>query len=329
METKFGFTKMTVDEFKEWIENFNVNRIVSHIQQHHTFLPGYAQFTDNNHFNMQNGMKNHHVTNNGWSDIGQHFSIFPDGIILTGRSLERSPACIKGNNANAVCIENVGNFDTGKDEMNEVQKDAILEVTAALCAKFHITANTDNILYHHWFNLATGERNNGSGSNKNCPGSNFFNGNKVADSEVNFIPLVQAIIQNSHNVIPPPQIIKYATVKANRLNVRIGPGTNNSLARSIKSVKLGSVVKVFKEENGWYKISDQQDHWISGNYTIDVEKGKITASTLHIRTGPGTKYAIAGKLIKGQEIIIEKELNNWYKLYLQDKWISKKYVFID
>jgi hypothetical protein len=67
-------------------------------------------------------MKNHHVNNNGWADIGQHFSIFPDGKICTGRNLESTPACIYGRNANAICIENVGYFDTGKDTMTTAQK---------------------------------------------------------------------------------------------------------------------------------------------------------------------------------------------------------------
>ena len=62
-------------------------------------------------------MKAYHVTYNGWNDIGQHFTIFPDGLILTGRSLEKSPACIYGQNANAICIENLGNFDLGGDQM--------------------------------------------------------------------------------------------------------------------------------------------------------------------------------------------------------------------
>ena len=32
-------------------------------------------------------MKNLHFNQNGWQEIGQHFTIFPDGMIVTGRSL--------------------------------------------------------------------------------------------------------------------------------------------------------------------------------------------------------------------------------------------------
>lgn len=80
-------------------------------------------------------MKTHHMVNNGWSDIGQHFTIFPDGLILTGRNPENTPACIYGQNANSICIENLGNFDHGADVMTTVQKEAIISVTAILCMK--------------------------------------------------------------------------------------------------------------------------------------------------------------------------------------------------
>ena len=61
----------------------SISRSVDKIQQHHTWLPNYANFNGSNHFTMQRNMQHHHVANNGWSDIGQHFSIFPDGVVLT------------------------------------------------------------------------------------------------------------------------------------------------------------------------------------------------------------------------------------------------------
>ena len=66
------------------------------IQQHHTFIPSYIHFTGMNHFDWQLVMKKYHVNENGWADIGEHFAIFPDGEIVTGRSMETSPACIRG-----------------------------------------------------------------------------------------------------------------------------------------------------------------------------------------------------------------------------------------
>ncbi len=122
IETKFGFIKMTSQEFESYIEKLKIARTILFIQQHHTYIPSYIHFKGNNHFELQKGMKNTHMNVNGWADIGQHFTVFPDGSILTGRNIEKTPACITGRNSNAICIENLGNFDKGGDEMTDVQK---------------------------------------------------------------------------------------------------------------------------------------------------------------------------------------------------------------
>lgn len=72
MNTKFGFNKMTINEFKSWLQNLRVGRTILNIQQHHTFIPSYQQFNGTNHFELQKGMKDFHTRNNGWMDIGQH-----------------------------------------------------------------------------------------------------------------------------------------------------------------------------------------------------------------------------------------------------------------
>lgn len=123
-------------------------------------------------------------------------SIFPDGEILTGRNVEFSLVCIANQDASAICIENLGNFDLGGDVMTSVQKSTIIASTAALCVKFNLMPNVNTIVYHHWFRLDNGVRNNGSGGNKSCPGTNSFGGNKVADFESNFLPLVNAQINS-------------------------------------------------------------------------------------------------------------------------------------
>lgn len=169
-----SFKKFCIDEFETYIAELKIARTILFIQQHHTYIPSYIHFKGKNHLALQTGMKNTHIHSNGWSDIGQHFTTFPDGTIMTGRSIEQSPACIYGNNAHAVCIESVGNFDLGKDQMTIEQSNTIIRMTAALCKKFNFPATTNKIVYHHWFNLATGERNNGSKNNKSCPGTNFF-----------------------------------------------------------------------------------------------------------------------------------------------------------
>jgi hypothetical protein len=190
MTKKFGLVKWSIREFEEWLNSIQLARTVLVIQQHHTFSPSYPDFNGSNHFELQQGMKNYHISHNGWADIGQHFSTFPDGTILSGRSLEQSPVCIKGQNTNSICLEHLGNFDSGKDVMLAEQRETIIQMTAILCRRFNIPVNTQSIVYHHWFNLSTGQRNDGSSNNKSCPGTNFFGGNKVIDCSTNFLPLI-------------------------------------------------------------------------------------------------------------------------------------------
>ncbi len=100
METRSGFTKMSMDEFPVWLNSQRIARTILKIQQHHTYRPDYSHFDGKNHFDRQQAMKNHHMLNKDWADIGQHFTIFPDGTILTGRDMEKTPACIYSQNAN-------------------------------------------------------------------------------------------------------------------------------------------------------------------------------------------------------------------------------------
>lgn len=323
MITKFGFTLMTPTEFKTWIKQQNIARTVLFVQQHHTFLPSYQQFRGNNHFSMQSGMKNHHVHNNGWSDIGQHFSVFPDGMIATGRSLERSPACIRGNNANSICIENIGDFDLGKDQMNPAQRDSILTVTAALCQRFAIPVDSNRIVYHHWFDLITGNRTNGSGTTKTCPGTNFFGGNKVADCEANFLPALQAKIGqviSTANITDP---MLYGYVTANALNIRKGP---KSTFERIGVTTLGSILRVYLKKARWYKISKSKEEWVYGNYVKEVKRATVNANVLNVRSGPSTQFNVVSAVLENQEVFVYEEQNNWSRISLEDQWVSSRFI---
>jgi SH3-like domain-containing protein len=326
MTTKLGFTLMTIQEFEAWIDARQLARTVLTIQEHHTYSPAYAQFNGSNHFALQQGMKNYHVSQNGWSDIGQHFTTFPDGMIMTGRTLEKSPACIVGQNANAICIENLGNFDTGGDAMKPAHRDTIIRITAKLCKRFHLPVNTNSIVYHHWFDLSTGERNNGTKNNKTCPGTNFFGGNQVADCVANFLPLVVASGAPAAPVVNTAAILKYVSVTATSLNIRTKPDAASAKATDREAATLGAILRVYQENNGWYKISGSQEHWVLGKYTADVKRATVKADTLNARSGPGTTFDKLGTYTKGQELFIAKEQNGWCQVNMDNRWVSKDYL---
>ncbi|MGM9478366.1 N-acetylmuramoyl-L-alanine amidase [Pedobacter sp. GSP4] len=306
MISKSGFTKFNISEIEEWIANLRVAKTILYIQQHHTWNPSYISFHNNNHFELQLAMKNYHVSHNGWMDIGQHFTTFPDGSILTGRSLEQSPACIYGFNANAICIENLGNFDLGKDTMTAAQQETVVRLTAALCKKFNFTINSDRIVYHHWFNLLTGERNNGAKNNKSCPGTNFFGGNKVAECEENFLPL----IADALNAVVPLTVIpvlKYVCVIVSILNIRADASAKSKKVKGREAAVSGAILRVYEIKNGWYRISSSANDWVNASYTKDVKRYSVNADVLNVRSGPGTAYPKVASLSKNQEVFVPKK----------------------
>ncbi len=181
---------LTLQEFENYIKGLSVKRSITKLQLHHTYSPSYKQFTGANHLSMQIGMRNSHIYNNGWNDIAQHFTVFPDGKIVTGRSLEENPAGIYGANTGAICVECVGDFDS--EVIKEAQANAIVRLCRIICDKFKIDAET-GIVYHAWFTSdgkSLGTYIKGK-SVKTCPGTGFFGGNTRKAFEENLLPLIK------------------------------------------------------------------------------------------------------------------------------------------
>ena len=170
MKQQGKFIVMTPDEFRSFLVNTNISRIISHVQNHHTLIPSYRNFDGNNHFEKLRSMEAFHIQR-GFNEIGQHFTTFPDGAIATGRSLEKTPACIKGHNTGGICIEHLGNFDTGKDTMTPEQQATVITLNALLCFKFNLAPGINTIVYHHWFRLGNGFRDGGKADNDHKKGN--------------------------------------------------------------------------------------------------------------------------------------------------------------
>lgn len=322
MKKKYGFTLFSIDEFETWLTHQQVARTVLYVQEHHTFVPNYAHFKGNNHLELQQGMRNYHKAVNGWADIAQHFTIFPDGLIATGRSLEMNPACIAGFNANAICIENLGNFDLNGDIMRQEQRMAVLRVTATLCKRFRIPANTDRVVYHHWFDLNTGERTDGKGATKTCPGATFFGGNKPETARANFIPQVTALLGEPSGTLAPA-VFWYGSVLIGSLNIRNGPSANG---KKVNAAVLGAVLRVYEEKAGWLRVSAKNQEWVSAKFVLRVERGIVNANVVNVRSGPGIQFNKMGKMRRQNIVFVYAERNEWVKIGLDERWMARKYA---
>lgn len=345
-ETRYGFTKMSVNEFKGWLQkqgNYNYTGI----QIHHTAAPSYANFykangTHEDELTRQNNMKSYHVNTNGWDDIAQHFTIFPNGKIVTGRSLANTTAIgIRGWNYNKICIEIYGNFDHGQDIMTNEQKQAVIAVYGELCKKFNITPSISTIRCHAWFTAGgsyLGDYVPGR-SAKTCPGTNFMGfGNSKEAIEKNFIPLVRNYINSgSTTQVSTPTNTNYIVrVNTDSLNVRKGPGVSYSVCGELGK---GEAYTIIQTQNGWGKLKSGVG-WINLSYTQRVSNTttassvvssssylvKVTANNLNIRKGPGVSYGVSGTVKKGQVYTIVETKNGWGKLKSGLGWISLGYT---
>jgi len=324
-ETKYGFTKMTIDEFEAWIAGLSIGRTILRIQQHHTWSPRYMHFNGSNHFDLQKGMKAFHV-GKGWNDIGQHFTTFPDGTIVTGRSMEQHPACIENANAGGICIENLGDFDTNKDVMTQAQADTIVRMTAAMLKRFNLgNPDINNVVYHHWYELGTGIKKMGGGSTKSCPGTNFFGGNKRQHFEANFAPKVLAAMGGVP--APVPIVVDgWVCVNADSLNVRTGPGTTNPKAPDKEPQLLGAILRVYARQDGWLKISNSKEHWVSGSRTYAVTRGTINTEDSNVRSGAAATFPVIDVRQPGEIVFVHETKGAWSRIAMDSQWVGSSLV---
>ena len=273
MKSAYGFTRFDTDEeFKNWLKNKSVTRTVNKLQIHHTGSPSYSNFfksngTHEDELTRQKNMKSFHVNSRGMSDIAQHFTVFPNGKIVTGRSLNSNPAGITGWNTGAICVEIYGNFDKGQDTMKDAQKKAVIMLYGELCKKFKLTPSTNTIRCHAWF--TSGGTYLGdyypSKSRKSCPGTAFMGfGNSKSAITNNFIPLVKNYISGgTTSTSTSTASLGVYKVIVDELNVRQGPGTSYPIATVVHKGEAYTIVKMsgswgkLKSGAGWINCSSR------------------------------------------------------------------------
>jgi hypothetical protein len=122
------YKKFTPPELIQFLGNFKFTRTITQLHVHHTYSPNKADFKGHNHDALNWGMEQYHIKTNGWSTIAQQLTLFPDGLWLYGRDFNQTPASILGWNTGAICIEIVGNFDTGVETLVDPQASSMYEI---------------------------------------------------------------------------------------------------------------------------------------------------------------------------------------------------------
>jgi hypothetical protein len=255
----------SLPEFRDYLNNTRFSRKIDFLQNHHTWDPNYGSLTpQRDEMYWLESMRHFHIYDRGWSDIGQNLTTFPSGNIGLCRPIDVMPAGIFGANEGAICIENLGNFDEGKDVMTPQHKDTIVSLNAILCKKINLSPVKSQIVYHHWFDRS-GERfpddkinNNLVGDEqKTCPGTAFFGTNTIDSAESNFLPLIAQEIQQLRGLAAPPPVTK--KVNTASLNVRRGPGLLFGINSSLSA---NTPVTIYAVQGEWSKISNTNDEWV-------------------------------------------------------------------
>ena len=192
--------------------------------------------------------------------IAQHFNVFPDGKITTGRHLNSKPIGIRGWNDGAICIEIYGDFDKGKDEMTKAQKKAVIYLYGELCKRFKIPVDTAHIRPHCWF-TAGGTylgKYDSSRSAKTCPGTNFWGVGCSPSGFNKFLADIKEYVNGKEAQASPtddkfkPYIAK---VNTDGLNARKGPGSEHDIECVLdKGVAITVVAEAKAKDGGtWCK----------------------------------------------------------------------------
>ena len=263
MKIQNGFTLLeTEKEFKEWLDKQHPTRTINKLQVHHTYAPAYSNWkTDIDLRRIRNTVDFHKKTF-GSSDIAQHYTIFPNGKIATGRDINSTPIGIKGWNTGAICCEIYGNFDV--DTMTKEQKEAVIAFYGIWCKKLKLKATTEYIRPHCWFTSS----------------GTYLGDYNISKSEksmkVNFLPLIQSYIDGNKNAITQNTPIPTKTfteevyrVITNSLNVRKGAGTKYEI---VDTIKKGNAYTIVEKKNGFGKLKSGAG-WISlGEKYVELKK---------------------------------------------------------
>jgi hypothetical protein len=301
MKTQNGFTLLeTEKEFKEWLDKQHPTRKITRLQVHHMALPDYSTWnnTDKRVYGDNRelgrtlaldayGKQTWHSSDGYGHYIAQHFSIFPNGKITTGRHLNSTPIGIAGWNTNAICIEIYGNFDKGQDIMTKEQKKAVIFVYALLAKKCNIPITSTYIRPHAWFtsggtclwNYYPGK------SRKSCPGTNFMGfGNTKKAFENNFYPLLKAYkygeeVKTSNETTVANKTIEdkkaynvqAKVINCTTLNVRdTRPDKNGNLGKVKFVLKKGEIVTIGYSLNGWVSVYTNTDYGFVNKKYLEI-----------------------------------------------------------
>ena len=289
MKTQGSFILLeNAKDVKNWLAKQKVSRKITRLQVHHMDMPSYSTWekTDKKvfsepHFGRTKSLDSYGKSKWGSADsdghghhIAQHFNVFPDGKITTGRNLNSTPIGIRGWNDHAICIEIYGCFDKGHDKMTAAQKKAVIYLYGLLCKRFDIPVNTTHIRPHCWFTYSGTYlgKYNASRSAKTCPGTAFWGYGCSPDGFAHFIKDVKNYVEGKKEEPKeekPKTDTKFksyiARCNTNDLNCRKGAGVEYDVVDVINKGVAITIIEE-KEVDGGTWCKGKAGYWVNKKY---------------------------------------------------------------
>ena len=282
MKTQNGWTLLeNKKDVKEWLAKQKVTRTINKLQVHHMDMPNYSTWEktdkkvfDEPHFGRTQSLNDYGKRTWNYSDghgkyIAQHFNVFPDGKITTGRHLNSTPIGIRGWNTGAICVEIYGDFDKGKDVMTKAQKEAVIYLYGELCKRFKIPVDTTHIRPHCHF-TAGGTylgKYNPSRSAKTCPGTNFWGVGCSKDGFAKFIKDIKNYVNGKKEEPKDEEFKQYiAKPTVDNLNCRKGAGTEYDVECAIDKDTAITIVAEVKAKDGGIWLKAKSGYYVNKKY---------------------------------------------------------------
>ncbi|MGQ7848437.1 caspase family protein [Granulosicoccus sp. 3-233] len=152
------FKSANLYEIQDIVSTYPFSRQITEVHLHHTWRPRQSDYQG---LATIEGMWRYHTETNGWSDIGQHVTVAPNGSIWLCRNFNWAPASARGFNGNShagpFMIEMIGDFDIDEEQLSSEQLKATLAVIKSVQNRFGLQAHA--LRFHNEM------------SSKTCPGS--------------------------------------------------------------------------------------------------------------------------------------------------------------
>ncbi|RKM58290.1 hypothetical protein D6853_01805 [Butyrivibrio sp. X503] len=120
------------------------------------------------------------------------------------------------------------------------------------------------------------------------------------------------------------------------VNVRDSASEDGEIVGKLYDKSVGTFIE---EENGWYKIKSgkvegyvKAEFCVTGDEAVELAKkvgtrmATVTTTTLHVRSGPSTDDKVIELIPKGDELVVDEELDGWVRVNVEE---GEGYVSLD